>query len=67
LQDGTIAEKTALCIKNLEAVLTEAGSSIEKVVKTTVFLSDMASFAVSDLPTWGEGLRDPVVHTDTSY
>ncbi|KEZ44579.1 hypothetical protein SAPIO_CDS3616 [Scedosporium apiospermum] len=45
LQDGTIAEKTALCIKNLEAVLTEAGSSIEKVVKTTVFLSDMASFA----------------------
>jgi len=54
LQDGTIAEKTALCIKNLEAVLTEAGSSIEKVVKTTVFLSDMASFAVSDLPTWEE-------------
>ncbi|CAI4216281.1 unnamed protein product [Parascedosporium putredinis] len=45
ITDATIAEKTALCIKNLQAVLTEAGSSIEKVVKTTVFLADMSSFA----------------------
>lgn len=44
--DGTIAEKTALCVKNVKAVLAEAGSSIDKVVKTTVFLSDMSYFAV---------------------
>ena len=31
--------------KNLCAVLAEAGSSMEKVVKTTCFLSDMADFA----------------------
>ncbi|KAL2113116.1 hypothetical protein VUR80DRAFT_5371 [Thermomyces stellatus] len=43
--DGTIAEKTALCVKNIKAVLAEAGSSIDKVVKTTVFLSDMSYFA----------------------
>ena len=43
---GTIAEKTALCVKNVKAVLAEAGSSIDKVVKTTVFLSDMSYFAV---------------------
>ena len=31
--------------KNLEAVLAEAGSSFDQVVKTTCFLSDMANFA----------------------
>lgn len=33
------------CIKNLAAVLAEAGSSIDKVVKVNVFLSDMDDFA----------------------
>jgi enamine deaminase RidA (YjgF/YER057c/UK114 family) len=31
-------------------VLTEAGSSIEKVVKVNVFLTDMADFQVSTSP-----------------
>jgi len=44
--EGTIAEKTDLCIKNLQAVLVAAGSSIDKVVKTTIFLADMSSFGV---------------------
>lgn len=35
---------TELCIKNLSAVLKEAGSSIEKVVKVNVFLTTMDSF-----------------------
>lgn len=43
---GTIGEKTSFCIKNLEAILTEAGSSLSKVVKTTVYLSEMDNFAV---------------------
>ncbi|RKU42677.1 hypothetical protein DL546_004647 [Coniochaeta pulveracea] len=42
---GSIQELTAQCIKNLKAVLEEAGSSIEKVVKVNVFLDDMANFA----------------------
>jgi 2-iminobutanoate/2-iminopropanoate deaminase len=46
LAGETITEKTELCIKNLQAVLTAAGSSIGNVVKTTVFLADMSSFAV---------------------
>lgn len=46
LVDGTIAEKTALCVKNVKTVLAASGSSIDKVVKTTVFLSDMSYFAV---------------------
>lgn len=44
--EGTIQEKTAACIGNLKAVLEEAGSAIEKVVKVNVFLTDMANFAV---------------------
>jgi reactive intermediate/imine deaminase len=44
LVEGTITEKTKQCIENLQAVLEEAGSSIEKVVKVTIFLADMSSF-----------------------
>ena len=33
-------------MKNLEAILTEAGTSFSNVVKTTIFLKDMNDFAV---------------------
>ncbi len=33
-------------MKNLEAVLVEAGSSLDNVLKTTIFLADMDSFAL---------------------
>jgi len=36
---------TELCIQNLSAVLKEAGSSLEKVVKVNVFLTTMDHFA----------------------
>ena len=41
----TIAEQTEQVCKNIQAVLTAAGSSLEKVVKTVCFLSDMDNFA----------------------
>ncbi|KAI4212923.1 MAG: hypothetical protein LQ351_004448 [Letrouitia transgressa] len=44
LPNGTIAEKTALCIANLKAILASASSDISRVVKTTVFLTDMQNF-----------------------
>lgn len=40
-----VAEQTVQVIKNLEAVLDAAGSSLNNVVKTTVFLADMNDFA----------------------
>lgn len=40
-----IVGQTEQVCKNLCAVLCEAGTSIDKVVKTTCFLSDMADFA----------------------
>lgn len=42
---GGIKEQTEQVIKNLAAVLEAAGSSLDKVLKTTCFLSDMADFA----------------------
>ena len=40
-----IAEQTRQVMKNLSAVLEAAGSSMDRVVKTTCFLSDMGDFA----------------------
>lgn len=42
----TIAEQTEQIMQNLAAVLEAAGSSFDKVVKTTCFLADIADFAV---------------------
>jgi 2-iminobutanoate/2-iminopropanoate deaminase len=41
---GGIAEQTRQVMKNLSAVLEAAGSNLQLVVKTTVFLADMAEF-----------------------
>ena len=45
LVSGSIAVQTAACCENIKAILAEAGSDLSKVVKCTVFLSDMANFA----------------------
>ena len=41
----TIEEQTEQVCKNIKAVLEASGSSLEKVVKTVCFLSDMDNFA----------------------
>ena len=41
---GGIAEQTKQVLKNLAAVLEAAGSGLDRVVKTTVFLADMKEF-----------------------
>ena len=43
--DGGIREQTDRVLRNLAAVLEAAGSSLARVVKTTVFLADMNEFA----------------------
>ncbi|HOI82868.1 MAG TPA: RidA family protein [Campylobacterales bacterium] len=43
--DGDIAAQTTQVFENLTAVLKEAGSGLDKVLKTTVFLSNMDNFA----------------------
>ena len=45
LVDGGIEDQTRRVLQNLAAVLDAAGSSLDLVVKTTVFLQDMNDFA----------------------
>jgi 2-iminobutanoate/2-iminopropanoate deaminase len=45
LVTGGIAEQTTRALDNLRAVLKAAGSGLNQVVKTTVFLVDMADFS----------------------
>jgi 2-iminobutanoate/2-iminopropanoate deaminase len=41
---GGIREQTMQVLKNIEAIITEAGLSLHRVVKTEVFLKDMNDF-----------------------
>ena len=42
---GGIAEQTEQVLHNLSAVLKAAGTSLDRVVKTTVYLAEMSDFA----------------------
>lgn len=44
--ENDVVAQTKQVMKNLKAVLTEAGSSLDKVVKATIFLDNMDDFAV---------------------
>ncbi|MDX2163489.1 MAG: RidA family protein [bacterium] len=43
--DGDISAQTARVLDNIRAILEAAGSDMAKVVKATVFLTDLADFA----------------------
>ena len=43
--EGGVEEQTAQVMKNLSQLLDAAGFSLEMVVKTTIYLQDMADFA----------------------
>lgn len=43
--EGDVSKQTERVLKNLSAVLASAGTSLEKVVRTTVFLKNMGDFA----------------------
>lgn len=43
--DGTIEEETHLVMKNLKAILSEAGCDFSNVLKASIFISDMNNFS----------------------
>jgi 2-iminobutanoate/2-iminopropanoate deaminase len=60
LIEGGITEQAHRALDNLSAILTAAGTSLDNVVKTTVFLSDMANFgAMNDVYKQYFGLEAP--------
>lgn len=42
---GTVGDMTAQSLRNIQAVLSEAGCTLADVVKTTIYLSDLNDFA----------------------
>jgi len=61
---GGVKEQTARVLANLRAVLQAAGSDLSKVVKTTVFLVDMADFvAMNEVYTQTFGDHKPARST----
>jgi 2-iminobutanoate/2-iminopropanoate deaminase len=55
--EGGIKEQTKQVLKNLSAVLEAAGSSLSRVVKTTVFLADMQEFGAMN-EVYGEFFKE---------
>lgn len=45
LISGTVGEQTERVLRNIEAILQQAGSSMAKIVRCGVFLKDMNDFA----------------------
>ena len=54
---GGIQEQTEQALKNLAAVLEAAGSGLDRIVKTTVFLADMNEFSAMN-EIYGEFFRE---------
>ena len=50
LMGGTIQEQTEQVFKNLGAILEEAGSRLDRLVKTTVFLQNLDAEHVGERP-----------------
>lgn len=66
LLDGDVAEQTRKAMANLGAVLEAAGCRFADVVKTTIFLIDMADFAAVNAvygETFGGGSTPPARST----
>lgn len=45
LTNATLQDETHQCMKNLKAILEEAGMNFSNVVKSTIFITDMQRFA----------------------
>lgn len=58
LLEGTIEEQTRQIMKNLEAILKEAGVSFDDVAKTTIYVTDMSVYGKIN-EVYGKYFSDP--------
>jgi 2-iminobutanoate/2-iminopropanoate deaminase len=62
--EGDVATQTAQALSNLAAILEAAGSSMDNLVKTSVFLLDLADFqAMNEVYATRVGSRPPARST----
>ncbi len=64
LLDGTIEEQTHQIMKNLQAILQEAGVSFENVVKTTIYVTDMSVYGSMNT-VYGSYMSEPFPARET--
>lgn len=55
--EGDISARTAQSLKNIAAILEAEGSSLDKVVKTSIFVTDLSQFSVVNA-AYGEFFRN---------
>lgn len=58
MHQGSIKECTLQSLNNLKAIITEAGATLDDVVKTTVFLADIADGPAAN-QVYGEFFNEP--------
>ena len=58
LVEGGVAEQTEQVLRNVQAVLEEAGSGLDRVLKTTVFLTDLGTFGAMN-EVYGRHVSEP--------
>jgi reactive intermediate/imine deaminase len=63
LAHGDIARQTALCLDNVKAALEAAGSTLDKVLKVTVYASNSAYFSTINQVYAGYFDKDPPART----
>jgi 2-iminobutanoate/2-iminopropanoate deaminase len=64
LVGGGVAAQTRRALANLEAILDAAGSSMDQVLRTTVYLTDMADFqAMNEVYALAFGSEPPARST----
>jgi len=63
LVTGSIADETERVIDNLRAVLSAAGATLDNVVKTTVYLTNMSDFAAFNQVYARHFTKDPPART----
>jgi 2-iminobutanoate/2-iminopropanoate deaminase len=62
--EGDVAQQTEQVLSNIGAILEAAGSSFDRIVKTTVFLADLADFgAMNEVYARHVGDRPPARST----
>ena len=63
LVSGSIADETKRVFENLRAVLSAAGATLDNVVKTTVYLTNMADFGEFNQVYASQFTKDPPART----
>jgi 2-iminobutanoate/2-iminopropanoate deaminase len=63
IQDS-VEDETRVVMENLKAIVEASGSSMSKIVKTTIFLTDMAHFAQVN-PVYGSFFTSPYPARET--